>query len=155
MAEVKFLLVQLLVQGDAFTKTAFSNLGEDCEKSKGFGKHHNSNSHYWNTTTAKANDVANMISSEDAKKQSQNRQMLFMILTDIRCLARQSLPFRGSWSSKCGSECVSNIHQMHLQRCEVDERLTMIRRWRNAKEIEWVQEQMNSPVLKFKMRLLW
>lgn len=77
--------------------------------------------YYWNITTAKANDVVNMILSETAVKKSQNRQILSKILTNIRCLTRQSLSLRTSWSNKSASEVNSNFHRMILIRCEDNE----------------------------------
>jgi len=50
--------------------------------------------------------------------------MLLKILQNIRYLARQSLPLRGSWSKKEKCETNSNFRQLLLLRSEHDERLT-------------------------------
>ena len=63
-------------------------------------------------------DVVDMASSEAEKQRFKNRQMLLKILTNIRFLARQGLPLRGSWNKEYNIEIDSNFHQRILLRCE-------------------------------------
>ena len=46
--------------------------------------------------------------------------MLLKDISNIRYLARQSLPIRGSWDEKAGVELNSNFHQLMVLRAEED-----------------------------------
>ena len=56
-------------------------------------------------------DVGEILSSEKAKVRKENRAILLKILSNIRFLARQGLPFRGDYSKTEESEVNSNFIQ--------------------------------------------
>ena len=57
--------------------------------------------------------MGDMLSKQAATEKQQNRQYLLKVLTSIRFLACQRLPFRGD-----GDETDSNLHQLLLLRGE-------------------------------------
>ena len=92
-AETKSLSVQSVIQGDAFTKTGFSNWRKALEEAKGFKKHQSSKGHReavvrHEKAANNKSDVIDMISTKHAIQRSQNRQMLLKILTNIRYLGK-------------------------------------------------------------------
>lgn len=77
-----------------------------------FARHENCEFHQI-SAAALANrvNVGDMLSKQAATEKQQNRQYLLKVLTSIRFLARQGLPFRGD-----GDETDSNLHQLLLLR---------------------------------------
>ena len=81
----------------------------------GFQKHEMSQAHKEATiryvkSSSNQPDIVDMVSSEAEKQRFKNRQMLLKILTNIRFLARQGLPLRGSWNKEYNIEIDSNFH---------------------------------------------
>jgi len=113
----------------AFTETGYRNWKKALETNRGFSKHQCSTSHKEATerliTAPKTcKDIGELFDENVAKNKETNREMLLKILQNIRYLARQSLPLRGSWSEKEKCETNSNFRQLLLLRSEDDERLT-------------------------------
>jgi len=122
-AETNSLSTQTLSQGDAFLRKGYQNWKHALEKARGFQKHEMSQAHKEATiryvkSSSNQPDVVDMVSSEAEKQRFKNRQMLLKILTNIRFLARQGLPLRGSWNKEYNIEIDSNFHQLILPRCE-------------------------------------
>ena len=72
-------------------------------------------------------DCREMLSKAVSGEKSTNRQMLYKILSTIRCLARQGLPLRGD-----GTEINSNFMQIFLLQAESDPRI-----------LEWLKRKSN------------
>lgn len=114
-AETNSLSTQTLSQGDAFLRKGYQNWKHALEKARGFQKHEMSQAHKEATiryvkSSSNQPDVVDMVSSEAEKQRFKNRQMLLKILTNIRFLARQGLPLRGSWNKEYNIEIDSNFH---------------------------------------------
>jgi len=114
-AETNSLSTQTLSQGDAFLRKGYQNWKHALEKARGFQKHEMSQAHKEATiryvkSSSNQPDVVDMVSSEAEKQRFKNRQMLLKILTNIRFLARQGLPLRGSWNKEYNIEVDSNFH---------------------------------------------
>ena len=102
----------------AFVLEGFSNWKNAATKGRGFDKHVSSQSHQeaierLNKIPATCRNVGNMISSIRETEMSNSRQCLLKILSNIRFLARQALPLRGT-----GDEKDSNFHQVYKLRAE-------------------------------------
>ena len=111
----QILSTQTLSQGDAFLRKGYQNWKHALEKTRGFQKHEMSQAHKEATiryvkSSSNQPDVVDMVSSEAEKQRFKNRQMLLKILTNIRFLARQGLPLRGSWNKEYNIEIDSNFH---------------------------------------------
>ena len=84
----------------AFTKNGFSNWENAMEKKKGFQKQESSDSHvkavarYVMAPATVIDDIRDLL-SEHASEKNKNRKILLSILSNIRYLTRQALPFRG------------------------------------------------------------
>ena len=122
-AETNSLSTQSLSQGGAFLKKGHQNWRHGLEKARGFQKHEMSKAHKEATiryvkSSSNQPDVVDIVSSEAEKQRFKNRQMLLKILTNIRFLARQGLPLRGSWNKEYNIEIDSNFHQLILFRCD-------------------------------------
>lgn len=115
-----------LSQSDAFTKSGFSNWKKAMERNKGFKAHQNTNSHreavarYIIHKPSDVGSVDDLLNSCKKVQMTENRKMLLKILSNIRFLGRQSLPFRGSWDTSTKSEENSNFHNLLKLRSEDD-----------------------------------
>ena len=93
----------------------FSNWKNAIKKKKGFQKHESSDSHMEavaRCVTALATvigDIGDLLSERHALEKSKNRKILLTILSNIRYLARQTLPLRGDWNTETRSEENSNF----------------------------------------------
>ena len=107
------------------------------QKQTGFPAHANSDMHkeavirYIVAPSPAMGDVIDMMSTSYAAERQHNRKMLLNVLRNIRYLARQSLPLRGTWDEETGCELNSNFHQLMLLRSEEDSKIA---EWIESKE---------------------
>lgn len=108
---------------DAFSVRGYSNWKDAVGIKGGFSTHERMNVHKHSVelVTKAHGDVGEMLSAEIAGEKSRNRAYLKKVLENIVFLARQGLPFRGSWvsggdESETGNELNSNFHQLLLLR---------------------------------------
>ena len=100
---------------DAFTKIGYSNWKNATVKLKGFQKHEDSDGHkeavtrYVIAQSTAMGNAAEMLSEPYEKERATSRKMLLQILSNIRYLARQSLPMRGNWNEETKAEEDSNF----------------------------------------------
>ena len=81
--------------------------------------------------------------------------MQFAKISHNISLARQSLPFRGSWNHEYGSEQNSNFHQMLLVRAEEDpEILQWLKRKQNKFTSPEIQNEMIQVFLFFQFHIV-
>ena len=120
------------------------------KKAKGFHKHEESKIHKDATEmisiTAKSANVSALLSSEYDNQRKANRQNLLKIISNIRYLARQSLPFRGNWKDETHSEFNSNFHQLLLLRAEDDPSILV---WiKRESTLKYTSPEMQNEILK-------
>ena len=111
----KFSLYTDFISRRRVSQKRLSELEARSRKTRGFQKHEMSQAHKEATiryvkSSSNQPDVVDMVSSEAEKQRFKNRQMLLKILTNIRFLARQGLPLRGSWNKEYNIEIDSNCH---------------------------------------------
>ena len=88
----------------AFTEKGFSNWENAMQKKKGFQKQESSDSHVkavarYVMAPAVIDDIRDLL-SEHASEKNKNWKILLSILSNIRYLTRQALPFRGDWNTE-------------------------------------------------------
>ena len=100
----------------AFICEEYRNWKDAATKNRGFDKHLSSGTHREANERLylipqMVEDVGEIISSCHADEKSANRQCLFKILSNVKFLALESLPLRGT-----GDDCDSNFTQLYLLR---------------------------------------
>lgn len=113
---------------DAFLSRGYTNWKDVSGKHGGFSKHESSNVHRHSIeiATKSMGDVGELLMSKVKKEKERNRAYLQKLLQNVIFLARQGLPFRGTWVSSesdqesCGAEVNSNFHQLLLLRANDD-----------------------------------
>ena len=86
-------------------------------------------------------DVGEIMSSCHADEKSTNRQCLLKILSNVKFLARQSLPLRGT-----GDDCDSNFIQLYLLR---EEDNPILKAWRTKKKTnKYVHHEIQNEMMK-------
>ena len=76
------------------------------EKKKGFQKQESSDSHvkavarYVMAPATVIDDIRDLLSERPASEKNKNKNILLSILSNIRYLTRQALPFRGDWNTE-------------------------------------------------------
>ena len=115
-----------------FISNGFTNWPDAGTKNRGFDKHFKSESHKeararLNTIPEVCGDIVDQMSTAINNERSANRQNLLKILSNVRFLAKQSLPLRGH-----GSGEDSNFTQLYILREEDNEGL---KTWRTEKKI--------------------
>ena len=134
----------------AFTEKGFRNWKNATDKKKGFQKHETSDAHrevvsrYATAPATASGDVGELISEQHYLEKFKNRKVLLMMLrSNVRYLARQSLPLGGNWDESSKAEGNCNFHQLIKLRSEQDPEI-----------LEWLQRKSNkytSPVIQNEM----
>ena len=96
----------------AFTEKGFRNWKNATNKKKSFQKHETSDTHreavsrYVTAPATALGDVGELIliSEQQYLEKFKNRKVLLMLLSNVRYLARQSLPLRGNWDESSKAE---------------------------------------------------
>ena len=73
-----------------------------------------------------------LISEQRCLEKFKNRKVSLMLLSNVRYLARQSLPLRGNWDESSKAEENSNFHQLIKLRSQQDPEI-----------LEWLQQKSN------------
>ena len=121
----------LLQSGFGIFRERLSKLKNATNKKKGFQKHETSNAHRTAPATA-LGDVSELISEQHYLEKFKNRKVLLMLLSNVRSLARQSLPLRGNWDKSSKAKENSNFHQLIKLRSQQDPEI-----------LEWLQRKSN------------
>ena len=91
-----------------FIMQGFRNWKKACERDCGFVKHEKSECHKEAVDryvmTPSMGNAGEMLSAQYKKERIESRRIFLKILSCVRHLAHQSLPMRGNWSEKSGSE---------------------------------------------------
>ena len=129
-----------------FISEGYQNWENAATKNRGFDKHLSSGTH------REANErlylipqmievVVEIISSCHADEKSTNRECLLKILSNVKFLARQSLPLRGT-----GDDCDSNFNQLYLLR---EEDNPILKVWRpKTKTNKYVHHEIQNEMMK-------
>ena len=127
----------LLQSGFGIYRERLSKL-EECNKKKGFQKHETSCAHreavfrYVTAPATALGDIGEFISEQHYLDKFKNRKVLLMRLSNVRYLARQSLPLRGNWDESSKAEENSNFQQLIKLRSQQDPEI-----------LEWLQRKSN------------
>ena len=133
----------------AFTRIGFGNWKNAMDKKKGFQKHESSESHreavarYVTAPATTVGDVGELLSDKHAQEKAKSRRILLTILSNIRYLARQAQPLRGTWNTDSVSEDNSNFYQLLRLRAE-----------ENPAIMEWLDrrtDKYTSPIIQNEM----
>ena len=118
---------------NAFISVGYKNWSDAAAKGRGFDQHHRSDAHdeanqRLHAIPQQCEDIGEQISEAHAVEKSANRQALLKILSNVRFLARQSLPLRGD-----GDGSNSNFTQLYLLR---EEDNPILKKWRTEKKTD-------------------
>ena len=111
----------------AFVSIGYKSWSQAATKGRGFDKHVNSDSHKeahyrYHVAQDESGDIGDQLFSALQAEKSENRHALLKILSNVRFLARQALPLRGS-----GDGTNSNFTQLYLLR---EEDNPILKKWR-------------------------
>ena len=129
-----------------FISEGYRNWKDAATKNRGFDKHlscgtyREANERLY-LIPQMVEDVSEIISSCHADEKSTNRQCLLKILSNLKFLARQSLPLRGT-----GDDCDSNFTQLYLLR---EEDNPILKAWRTKKKTnKYVHHEIQNEMMK-------
>lgn len=130
----------------AFISAGYKNWSNAATTGRGFDKHNQSEAHReahlrFNVIPSQRKDIGEQLSQAHAEEKSANREALLKILSNVRFLARQSLPLRGD-----GDGSDSNFTQLYLLR---EEDNPILRKWRTEKKTDkYVHNDIQNEMMK-------
>ena len=134
---------------DAFTDVGYRNWKKAITKD-GFAAHEASDAHQEavlrciKAPSASYGKAATMMSGGYQKSVLTNQRMLLKIFSNVRYLARQSIPLRGNWNKEDRQETNSNFMQLIHLRAEDDVELV---RWLKRKHYKYTSPQIQNEML--------
>ena len=134
---------------DAFTDVGYRNWKKAITKD-GFAAHEASDAHQEavlrciKAPSASYGKAATMMSGGYQKSVLTNQRMLLKIFSNVRYLARQSIPLRGNWNKEDRQETNPNFMQLIHLRAEDDGELV---RWFKRKHYKYTSPQIQNKML--------
>ena len=131
-----------------FIMQGFRNWKKACEKDCGFDKHEKSECHKEAVDryvmAPSIGNAGEMLPTQYKKERIESRRIFLKIWSCVRYLARQSLPMRGNWSGKSGSEFNANFNQLLSLRCERDPEMA---KWFERKRFRYTSPLVQNEML--------
>ena len=133
----------------AFVKAGFRNWKKACQKGRGLLKHQGAETHKeavqrFIQATINNHNVGDLLSTNYEIQKEQNRNNLLKVISNIRFLARQGIPFRGDWNNKNSSEFNSNFYQLNQLRSQEDEQFE---NWLKRKQMKYTAPDIQNEFL--------
>ena len=89
-------------------------------------------------------NVGDLLSTNYEIQKEQNRNYLLTVISHIRFLACQGIPFRGDWNNKSSIEFNSNFDQLNQLRAQEDEQFEI---WLKRKRMKYTAPDIQNEFL--------